>query len=38
MRYLVMNKKKKKILNQLIEYSDNEQKQFLLFLSKRYIW
>ena len=38
MRYLVMNKKKKKILNQLIEYSDNEQKQFLLFLSKRCIW
>ena len=38
MRFLVMNKKKKKILNQLIEYSENEQKEFLLILSKSCNW
>ena len=38
MRYLVLNKKKKKILNQLIEFSDNEQKQFLNLLSKKCNW
>ena len=38
MRYLILSKKKKKILNQLIEYSDNEQKQFLVLLLKKCNW
>ena len=36
--YFFVNKSKKKILNQLIEYSDDEQKVYLYILLKKSNW
>jgi hypothetical protein len=38
MNYLISNKNHKKLLNQIIEYSDNEQKNYLLILLKKSSW
>ena len=35
MNYLISNKNQKKILNQIIEYSDNEQKNYLYIMLKK---
>ena len=35
MKYLISNKNQNKLLNQIIEYSDNEQKNFLLIMFKK---
>ena len=36
--YLISNKNHKKLLNQIIEYSDNEQKNYLLIMLKNSSW
>ena len=38
MNYLLSNKNHRKLLNQLIEYSDNEQKNYLFILIKQCNW
>ena len=38
MNYLLSNKNQSKLLNQLIEYSDNEQKNYLFILIKQSNW
>ena len=38
MNYLLSNKSHRKLLNQLIEYSDNEQKNYLFILIKQCNW
>ena len=38
MNYLISSENNRKLLNQLIEYSDEEQKQFLIELLKQSIW
>jgi len=38
MNYLLSNKNQRKLLNQLIEYSDNEQKNYLFILIKQCNW
>ena len=38
MNYLISSENNRKLLNKLIEYSDAEQKQFLIELLKQSIW
>jgi len=38
MNYLISSANNQKLLNQLIEYSDMEQKKFLIELLKQSIW
>ena len=38
MNYLISNKNQKKLLNQIIEYSNNEQKNYLLIMLKKSSW